>query len=236
LRVYWAIASLGICATTAVGVNEYIIPAGKVLFGGTRVYYNTYPDSLIPADFVPAGNWVIPVDPGRMGAVMFLAAFAFVVWLFRARINLDDYSAPTPAFGLGWTIGAWLIPAANLIIPGFVVADLARNSAHPDAVRPSRSGLGALAITWWVFFLAKTLADVTASLDRVFDAHPFGRVYWQLIGVTGVLTVISAVLAILLMWRIQVAQAQLIDWHDRTPHAADFPSFTVDHLLRDTPR
>jgi hypothetical protein len=73
-------------------------------------------------------------------------------WLYAARRNVDAFAAAAPRWSAGWTIGAWLIPVANYVLPALVIADVLRNSL------PRRRGTGlALVAAWAVADAAKSL-------------------------------------------------------------------------------
>ena len=75
-----------------------------------------------------------------------VAGVLFLVWLARARRNLLEFRGEERKFTPGWTIGAWLIPIANLVLPGLVTADIAEGSStDPATVRRLRT----LVWFWW---------------------------------------------------------------------------------------
>jgi hypothetical protein len=66
-----------------------------------------------------------------------IAAFVVeVIWLFRARRNVDAFPDASPRWNVGWTIGAWFVPIASVVLPALVIADVVRNSVRPARVRP----------------------------------------------------------------------------------------------------
>jgi hypothetical protein len=75
-----------------------------------------------------------------------IALALVIVWTRRARLNLDAFPDARPALGPGWLIAGWLVPVANLVVPGRMVASIARESA--------RSGrLLVWVWLWWVGFV-----------------------------------------------------------------------------------
>lgn len=99
------------------------------------------------------------------GIVVVLVAIAsavvLIVWLYRCRKNLDAFESAYPRWGAGWTIGAWFIPIANLVLVPLVFADVARNSAR-TAERASR-----LVAVVWVWAVAQI---VSSCSDRLIGA------------------------------------------------------------------
>ncbi|MFJ9447207.1 DUF4328 domain-containing protein [Kitasatospora sp. NPDC101235] len=75
------------------------------------------------------------------------AGIAFLVWLWRARINSELMSgAAAHRRARGWVVGGWTVPVANLWIPYQVVSDIWRASA------PRRSASVTLVNAWWAPF------------------------------------------------------------------------------------
>ncbi|MER6385834.1 DUF4328 domain-containing protein [Streptomyces sp. NPDC001250] len=78
-----------------------------------------------------------------------VAGVAFLVWLWRARINAELIGgAAAHRRSRGWTIGAWLTPIANLWFPYQIVSDIWQASA------PRQPAPGTLVKAWWVLFVA----------------------------------------------------------------------------------
>lgn len=57
------------------------------------------------------------------------AGIAFMAWLHRARVNLDGLGVVGLRWRPGWTIGGWLVPLANLVIPLLVMREVDRATA-----------------------------------------------------------------------------------------------------------
>ncbi|EST29082.1 DUF4328 domain-containing protein [Streptomyces roseochromogenus] len=86
------------------------------------------------------GTWSLFLVGGAAGV-------AFLVWLWRARINAElTGGAAAHRRSRGWVIGAWLSPVANLWFPYQVVSDIWQASA------PRRPAPVALIKTWWVLY------------------------------------------------------------------------------------
>ncbi|MCX4729466.1 DUF4328 domain-containing protein [Streptomyces sp. NBC_01363] len=84
--------------------------------------------------------------------VLLAAGVAFLVWLWRARINAELMSgAAAHRRSRGWVIGAWTIPVASLFYPYQIVEDIWQASAPR---RPAPVGLVA---AWWALFVAATV-------------------------------------------------------------------------------
>ncbi len=134
----------------------------------------------------------------------------FIVWQFRTAKNNEALDRPGPRFGPGWSIGAWFIPLANLVIPVLIMQDLWRG-ATPSTPRGDprwRSARGSwLIAVWWAAWLISLLRygasnaalHDNASLDDIETSNTIA-----LIGV--VATAIAAVLAACVVWALSRRQ------------------------------
>jgi hypothetical protein len=103
--------------------------------------------------------------------LIYLGAFVatgvpVIIWLYRARKNLDAFPDATPSMRAGWAIGGWFVPFANLIIPGRVMASVVRGSLPGGGV--------GLVWTWWVAWVAGNAVEWVLSTSDLseFDALP----------------------------------------------------------------
>ena len=88
----------------------------------------------------------------------------FIIWQFRAAKNNEALDRPGARFGPGWSIGAWFIPLANLVIPVLIMQDLWRG-ATPSVPRGDprwRSAKG----SWLVGCVVGGVGDLAAPVRR----------------------------------------------------------------------
>jgi hypothetical protein len=85
----------------------------------------------------------------------------FIFWLYRARSNLDVLRGAMPQWRAEWIALCWIIPFANLVLPGAVVADVARNSV--DDYEHAVDRVSRLAWAWWVFVPLPTALDLVVN-------------------------------------------------------------------------
>ena len=106
-----------------------------------------------------------------IAAVMLLVCSVVIfvlllIWMWRVAKNAELTGRSHPRFGPGWTIGAWFIPFASLVIPLLVMQDLWRASdpAVPrgDPAWRQRPG-SALVGWWWAAYLVATLRFVSSG-------------------------------------------------------------------------
>jgi Domain of unknown function (DUF4328) len=177
--------------------------------------------------------------------VVIAAAVMVIIWLWRARKNLDAFPEADPSMRAGWAIGGWFVPLANLVIPGRMMASVVRESL------PGAGGAVAMVWMWWLGWIAGNGVDrVMARRDVTeWNALPatvrgpedyqayidyFGAEVSR--GMPGmILTAVAGALLCLLMWRVSWAQdariavapppAQPTGWHHRGHDLPPSPEF-----------
>jgi Domain of unknown function (DUF4328) len=85
----------------------------------------------------------------------------FIVWLYRARLNLDLFPGVKPQWRSEWTALCWIMPFANLVLPGAVIADVARNSV--DDYEQAVDRVSRLAWAWWIFVPLPPVLDLVVN-------------------------------------------------------------------------
>jgi hypothetical protein len=159
------------------------------------------------------------------GITQLVIIVLFIIWQYRAAKNNEALDRRNPRFGPGWSIGAWFIPFANLVIPVMILQDLWRG-ATPTTPRGDprwRSVQGSWLIgVWWAALLVSLLrfgassAD-NASLDDIERSNTVA-----LVGV--VATVIAAVLAAFVVWTLSRRQLDSLRAQRSTYESASGPS------------
>jgi hypothetical protein len=134
----------------------------------------------------------------------------FIIWQFRAAKNNEALDRRNPRFGPGWSIGAWFIPLANLVIPLLIMQDLWRG-ADPETPRGDArwrvaDGSWLIGVWWaaWVISLLryitpKAALNDTASLSDIEASNTVA-----LVGV--IATAVAAVLAAFVVWTLSRRQ------------------------------
>ncbi|MGW0664831.1 DUF4328 domain-containing protein [Streptodolium elevatio] len=161
------------------------------------------------------------VSATGISMLVFLAAgIVFMIWLHRARKNIELFGPPPHGkLGAGWAIGGWFVPLANLVLPKLVVDDVWRGSEPTGSPAEQRSGK-TLILAWWlvfvvseVLFFAGTFTrgddgneDGMPKLTKAEDLDAWQTADWLLAAGYGLL-VVAGVLAIMVVRRISAAQA-----------------------------
>ena len=141
------------------------------------------------------------------GITQLVIVVLFIIWQYRVAKNNEALDRRGARFGPGWSIGAWFIPLANLVIPVMIMQDLWRG-ATPTTPRGDprwRSAQGSWLIgVWWAALIVSMLrfgasGSDNASLDEIESSNTIA-----LVGV--VATVIAAVLAAFVVWMLSRRQ------------------------------
>jgi lysylphosphatidylglycerol synthetase-like protein (DUF2156 family) len=189
-------------ATAALG----LIGLEALIAGGLQA--SLYPATVSTTEATDAqvalSMFLIEGEPVVAVLLMMLTGIAFVVWLHRARTNLEG-----PGWDLtwtrGWSIGGWFIPLANTVIPQLVVYEVDRYSerlAEEAEGRPHRRRRAAAVawVTMWSIFLAGSQL-VGTVLDEL-DPGPS-----VLLGAAlGLFEAATAGSAIVLVWHVTTNQ------------------------------
>jgi Domain of unknown function (DUF4328) len=144
------------------------------------------------------------------GLVQIVIVVLFIVWQFRAAKNNEALDRQRARFGPGWSIGAWFIPLANLVIPVMIMQDLWRGATAtvPRGDPEWRRARGSWLIgVWWAVWLLSLLRygasnaglHAHASLDDIERSNVIA-----LVGV--VATAAAAVLAACVVWTLSRRQ------------------------------
>ncbi len=107
--------------------------------------------------------------PVMLGMLVFVAGF--LAWKFHAVQNLPALNIERVTMTPGGAIGAWAMPAVNLIAPLIVMQDLCRSSRQENLLatynnRKSRSGI---IVGWWACMVLGGLTLIW-SYSRMFGA------------------------------------------------------------------
>lgn len=156
-------------------------------------------------------------------------AVLFLVWLHRAHTNLEALEARNLQFTPGWAVGWWFVPFANLVKPFQVVREVWWDSdpnIETERVFLSESLRSApvyMGVWWATWLLSNIAANITA---RVYEPDTMSNVEvgGVLFMITGTLSVIAAVLAIMVVRDITGRQeARFAEISRRGASTSDLP-------------
>jgi uncharacterized protein DUF4328 len=133
-------------------------------------------------------------------AVILATAVAFLAWLSRIVENIPLLGGGQPLTSPRAAIGWWFVPFANLVQPFRIVADAYRRLA---AAQPA-PGLW-LVTLWWLLWIVGNLVS-NVALRVVLQENPTIadlRLEFLAYAVSDVLTAVAAVLAVIMIRRMQ---------------------------------
>ncbi|MET9296820.1 DUF4328 domain-containing protein [Streptomyces sp. NPDC003077] len=144
--------------------------------------------------------------------VMIAAGVAFLVWLWRARINAELMSgAAAHRRSRGWVVGGWIGPVVNLWVPYQVVSDIWRASAPRRPVRLAPVN------AWWALFAAAIVVrPIQWRMSSTFDSERDVLANANMSTLLTVLYVGAGVLVVLIVRRITAWQTA---WQTQGPVA-----------------
>jgi hypothetical protein len=164
-----------IVAVVAASVTG-LVRGGYTLLSGITDYQSLTRDSVYTV-LSSATQWVL-----------YGAGALFVVWLWRARKNLDALGSRSVAtFGAGWAIGVWFLPIANLIIPYVLLAQVTRDSTSSKANVWLVRG-------WWMGVIGQLLGLAALLMDDWVPFFVAAAVLWVIAG--GFLVAIVAIVTV----------------------------------------
>jgi hypothetical protein len=133
-------------------------------------------------------------------------AIAFLAWLSRSVANAPALGAGIPPSSPRAAIGWWFVPFANLVKPYQIVKDLyERVALMGDPRRWTR-----LVLAWWLLYLLGNLVgNVGSRLYAQDDELEVFRTAFVVLAFGHFVSAIAAVLAILVIRRIQTGEDQL---------------------------
>lgn len=131
-------------------------------------------------------------------------AIIFLVWVNRTNKNMAPLMARNTEFTSGWAVGWWFVPFASLVKPFQVVREIWWESDpeiddEPTFLSASLRSAPAYMGVWWAFWLLSNFAwNITG---RFWDPEDLSSTVFSgfLFIITGVLSAIAAVLAIMVV-------------------------------------
>jgi Domain of unknown function (DUF4328) len=144
-------------------------------------------------------------------AVLYLiTGIMWMIWLYRARSNVEAWSPVYQRFGLGWAVGSWLCPVVNLWFPYIITRDVLDDTERaPDDRgwdRPRRP----LLVVWWLSFVTLFVLGIVESAmnaDTLDELDTVTKLEIALI----VIRMASGVLALVVLSRVTAAQTERIE-------------------------
>ncbi|MEV4533778.1 DUF4328 domain-containing protein [Asanoa sp. NPDC049518] len=223
-RRTYRVRSVGVAATVAVGLAAVSLTSVAVLFWAIAVSL----DRAAVAgrlDTAHAFQRLTVIGTLVFTATQFLSLGLTMIWLWRARKNLDAFPGAAPIMSQAWTVGGWFVPIANFVVPGRIAFNVARQSTRERSV-------AAAVVVWWIglvvamfaYRLGAASADSRRFSVDVTDLAVLADYYASWATVTTVAAAAGLVAAIgfaFAVTRISVAQEERIHrgWYEEQNRA-----------------
>ena len=145
------------------------------------------------------------------GAMFMIAAVTTIVWVYTASRAGDARGATGRRWRGGWTIGSWVIPFANFVLPKFVFNELEKIFQVPFREVPIEDAWKSmdrtqLADLWWALWVAGSAVSVSSWILTPSDSASGAALGtgMTIASLTMVLTAASGVIFVMVIRRIHV--------------------------------
>lgn len=179
----------------------------------------------VDRDSVDASDTLVRVADGLLVLTLLGSIVVFMCWFWAARSNAEAYIPGEGRMSVGWSIGGWFIPLANLVIPCIVARDVYRGTMFGRQDKRQMSG-GLITGWWWASYVVSwvLMLRVSSASSTARDAEAEGFSYLSAmrdLTDTGLVALpvlaVSAVLTICYVQTISKVQRQRNaagDWYD----------------------
>jgi hypothetical protein len=149
-------------------------------------------------------------------AVYLATVVAFLMWLHRARKNLEPLGALGAQYSSGWAIGAWFLPILNLFRPYQIAQEIYRGSGLNHTSSAWHAGPGSALIGWWwtAWIISGIIDNVSFSLSRKTQEVPALISATSSAMVASVAGIVAALLCIGVVQQITARQEETVAMPD----------------------
>ncbi|MEU7819880.1 DUF4328 domain-containing protein [Catellatospora sp. NPDC049133] len=120
---------------------------------------------------------------------MLAAGVLVIIWLYRARVNIDAFPEAQPGMAAGWAIGGWFIPFANFVIPCRVMHQVASASLQHRRV-------GLFTGLWWAGYVVSfATSQISGRMEPDVNTFAAHVAYFDDMLTFGVVEAVGTVLA-----------------------------------------
>jgi hypothetical protein len=131
-------------------------------------------------------------------------AIAFLVWLYRAEVNVRALGAEDMMVSPGWAVGWFFVPLVQLVMPFVAVRELWKASATPRDWQLGASS--PLIPLWWACWLGSVISgNIAFALSRMEDYDAFLAADFTGM-ISAAFTIPSAILLAAIIGHIQAMQ------------------------------
>ena len=124
-------------------------------------FWNTRPGSFaegVAARNVDDADFAIYASVLLLGLIGFVVGVLLIIWSYQAHRASRSLSDGPRAWSSGWSVGAWFIPLANLVLPKLVLNEIERIALAPrDETGKMGDWRGRSTIPigwfWWILYI-----------------------------------------------------------------------------------
>jgi Domain of unknown function (DUF4328) len=131
-------------------------------------YWEAPLDSLEESDAYDAWtgtDTALSAFQGLMYIAWIVVFILLIVWTYHAHRASEQLWRGPRKWSSGWTVGAWFVPVANLILPVLVLSEIESIAkGHGDAASAGGRRLAAPSGLGWVWWLCTTGGMITAVI------------------------------------------------------------------------
>jgi Domain of unknown function (DUF4328) len=168
---------LGRAVVVCLGVTSSLMFVSA--FFGIRVASEVGAGGALSADITEATSNEVAFGGWSSFALLSFVITAILVmrWTWVASRALDARGAAGRRWRGGWTVGAWFIPIANLVIPKLMFNELERGLQVPASQFPIAEAWRSrtrtqVADVWWATWVAATVVGQIASVTGGAEGAP----------------------------------------------------------------
>jgi hypothetical protein len=114
-----------------------------------------------------------------LGLFFLIAAVPVAIWIYRAHANLREAGVAELVYSPGWTVGSYLVPLANFVVPFRAMREL-HNRSHGEDPWQAHAPVADVS-SWWSCHLAAgvvlavaTFVALLATIPNLYVVQPPG--------------------------------------------------------------
>ena len=144
-------------------------------------------------------------------ALFLVTGLIWLVWFFRARMNVTAWSPMYQRYAPDWAIWSWLCPVVSLWFPYAITRDVLDDTEHPPGRSPATRPGRPMLLAWWIgYALLQLLWVLEQTLQKSGSISELG-LHSNLQLAIVVVRIVSVSLAIVVVRQLTEAQTERID-------------------------
>jgi hypothetical protein len=141
--------------------------------------------------------------------VSLATAVVFIIWFRRVRLNAEVFDPSMQPMRPGWSVGAWFVPIANLVLPRRIAGGIWTASAQTNTDGTWRTVPATVMNLWWGFWVVSLIGSQYAARQSWKAEQPQEILdTTALVMASDTLDIVAAVFAILFVRRLTRMQGE----------------------------